>query len=147
MRSVYSLQGVSILIVLLYNRTKLLLRKVFFLLRWSETKNWKILIIDNSFLLPSDGNKSLCSHRTRKYIAKTEVDTFVTVIGFHGNRLIKFNRKVPEDLISGTFNEGIRMKRFEVSQGIPGINPQVFFALTSGRRHFFAFFHFSVFGL
>ena len=32
------------------------------------------------FLLPLDGNESLCGHRTWKYIAKTEIEVFPTVI-------------------------------------------------------------------
>ena len=41
-------------------------------LKWPETKNLKLLIIDN--------DKTLHNHRTWKYITKTEAEIFVTVI-------------------------------------------------------------------
>ena len=46
-------------------------------LRWSEAKTLKFLKL---FLLPLDSTKTLYNHRTWKYIAKTEVKIFVTVI-------------------------------------------------------------------
>ena len=49
-------------------------------LRWSETKSLKTLIIDNFFFLPLDGDETLHIYRTWKYIAKTEVEMFLTVI-------------------------------------------------------------------
>ena len=67
--------------------------RINFILRWSETKK---LIIDD--------NETLYRHRTWKYIAPN----FYTVNRFHGNHLIKLTK----GLISGTFNEGIGMKRF-----------------------------------
>ena len=51
---------------------------LFDVLRWSETKHLKILIIDN--FLPLDGNEALHTDRTWKYMAKTEVAIFLTVI-------------------------------------------------------------------
>ena len=47
--------------------------------RWSETKNLKILIIDN-FFLSLDRNKTFHSYRTWEYIVKREAKIFVTVI-------------------------------------------------------------------
>ena len=50
----------------------------------ARNKNLKILIFDNflSCHLILDGNETLYSHRTWKYIAKTEVEFFLTVIVF-----------------------------------------------------------------
>ena len=49
-------------------------------LRWSETKNVKIFIIDGFFAFKLDDNETLYSYRTWKYIAKTEVKMFLTVM-------------------------------------------------------------------
>ena len=66
---------------------------------------------------------------------------------FHGKCLIKIDSL----LISGTFKEGIWMKRFwsccksGIRQGIPGINPQVFSTLALEGDHFLCFSTFQAF--
>ena len=48
-------------------------------LRWLETKKIENFDIDN-FFMPLDGNITLYNCRTWEYIAKTEIEIFLTVI-------------------------------------------------------------------